>query len=189
MVVSDYAKLDAVASKVNAAPGPGGTDWRLGTVSGPKQYMRQAAKQTIYERLVPLAYPYIYDLGESGNARTWYCDGNIGVDKNLFKDEPDSAQIVGRFASSNASYYAPNMAVGAANAQGPDEQRARTGPPAAITDQLFKSAVNGGIGLTKLEFFSPRNGFRLFPRTRSATRATAGGTGHRSTSSRRDARA
>lgn len=32
-----------------------------------------------------------------------------------------------------------------------------------MTDPLFKSPSNGGIGLTKLDFYSPRNGFRLFP--------------------------
>ncbi|MDQ6696382.1 MAG: hypothetical protein M3Z46_02855, partial [Actinomycetota bacterium] len=37
------------------------------------------------------------------------------------------------------------------------------GPPASITNLLFTSADNGGVGSTKLELYSPRNGFRLFP--------------------------
>jgi hypothetical protein len=160
MIVSDYAKLNVVASKVSAAPGPGETDWRLGTV---REDLRRASKQTIYERLVPLAYPVLYDLGESGNARGWYCDGGIAFDKNLFNDQPDSGQFIGRFASGNPGYYAPTMVVAQANARGRGHDARIAGPPASVTDPLFQSAVNGGIGLTKLEFYSPRNGFRLFP--------------------------
>ena len=45
------------------------------------------------------------------------------------------------------------------------------GVPASITDELFKSSADGGLGLNKLQFYSPRNGFRWFPSdpTRSST--------------------
>lgn len=50
----------------------------------------RAARQTIYERLVPLAYPVMYDLGGSdllGNARDSYCYGGIfKVNKYLFHE-------------------------------------------------------------------------------------------------------
>ncbi len=161
LIVSDYGKLTAVASKVDAQPGPGETDWRLGNVGQARDELVLAAKQTIYERLVPLAYPVMYDLGERiSNARDWYCDGQAGDDKHLFAEQADGAQFVGRFP---ATGWSPLIAVAAAQATG-DHYGARIpGVPASITDVLFKSPANGGLGLNKLEFYSPRNGFRWFP--------------------------
>jgi hypothetical protein len=51
-----------------------------------------------------------------------------------------------------------------------DEARIR-GIPASIADPLFQPVAQGGLGLAKLQFFSPRNGFRYFPPqpTRSST--------------------
>jgi hypothetical protein len=160
LIVSDYGKLTAVASKVDAKPGPGETDWRLGNVGQARDELVLAAKQTIYQRLVPLAYPVMYDLGQVSNAGDWYCDGGIGYNKHLFAGQADGAQFIGRFP---ATGWSPLIAVAAAHATG-DHYGARIpGVPASITDVLFNSPANGGLGLNKLEFYSPRNGFRWFP--------------------------
>jgi hypothetical protein len=170
LIVSDHGKLTAVAGKVNAAPASGEMDWRLEGLAQTRPDLERATKQTIYERLVPLAFPVIYDLGESGNARSWYChSGSVLVDKNLFADEPDSAQLVGRFPGVHPSRpdlafpYAPNMAVGAEHARGSARSARIPGPSADVTDPLFKTRGEGGVGLTKLEFYSARNGFRYYP--------------------------
>jgi hypothetical protein len=164
LIVSDYGKLTAVASKVDAKPGPGERDWRLGNVGQAREALRVAAKQTIYERLVPLAYPKMYELGLLGNAREWYCDNGIlsflVPDKYLFKDQADSAQFVGRFPETS---WSPLFAVGRAHATGHGADARIPGIPPEVANTLFKPVADGGVGLSKLEFYSTRNGFRYFP--------------------------
>ncbi len=184
LIVSDYGKLTAVASKVDAQPGPGEFDWRLGNVGQSRDGLIRAAKQTIYERLVSLAYPVMYDLGQADpasgggpvkqidNARNWYCDGGLfAVNKHLFADQADGAQFVARFpaALSNpdpdraTTYWAPLIAVAQVHATGHVHDARIPGIPSTITDELFNPVDQGGLGLNKLEFYSPRNGFRYLP--------------------------
>ena len=161
LIVSDYGKLTAVASKVDAQPGPGEPDWRLGDVGQARDGLIRAAKQTIYESLVPVAFPVMYDLGKIDNARNWYCDGGpFTVNKHLFAEQADGAQFIGRFP---ATQYEPTIAVAAAHAVGNLHSARILGVPAPVTDVLFKPVAQGGLGLNKLEFYSPRNGFRWFP--------------------------
>src|SRR5437763_4298537 len=121
LIVSDWGKLKAVASKVDAAPRPGETDWRLGDVAAAQKGLERAAKRTIYERLVPLAYPVMYDLGAQdaargfSNARDWYCQGGfLKANKHLFADQADGAQFIGRFFPG----WGPSIAVGQEHATG-----------------------------------------------------------------------
>ncbi len=164
LIVSDYGKLTAVASKVNAKPGPGEPDWRLGNVGQAREALRVAAKRTIYERLVPLAYPEMYELGLLGNAREWYCDNGIFSflvpDKYLFGNQADSAQFIARFPETP---WSPLFAVGRVHAIKHGADARIPGIPAEIADTLFKPVAEGGVGFSKLEFYSPRNGFRYFP--------------------------
>ena len=168
LIVSDYGKLTTVANKVGAQPGPGETDWRLGDVGQATDALIQATKQTIYERLVPLAYPVMYDLGQIQNARDWYCDGGIAYNKHLFADQADGAQFVGRFP---ATQWNPLIAVAAVHATGSLHEARILGVPGSITDVLFKPIVQGGLGLNKLQFYSPHNGFRWFPSDPSSSSA------------------
>jgi hypothetical protein len=135
--------------------------------------LRRSGKQTIYQRLVPVAFPVMYDLGESGNARGWYCDGRWAYDKNLFNEQADGAQFVGRF---QAGSWNPTIAVAAAHATGSLHDARIPGIPPSVADNLFKDQSSGGIGLNKLEFYSPGNGFRFFPSepTRLSTSAPSG---------------
>jgi hypothetical protein len=171
LIVSDYGKLTAVASKVDATPGPGETDWRLGNVGNARAGLIRAAKQTIYERLVPLAYPVMYDLGGVGNARDWECLGAAFFlfDKHLFADQADGAQFVGRFAGG----WSPTIAVAQEHATGNGHDARIPGIPASITNTLFDSVDKDGLGLDKLQFYSPHNGFRYLP---SAPSRPASGT-------------
>jgi hypothetical protein len=172
LIVSDYGKLSAVADKVDATPGPGEFDWRLGNVGQAEAALRLAARQTIYERLVPLAYPVMYDLGQIGNARDWNCSqGYFDTSdtfpfveyfpKYLFKQQSDNAQFVARFPETP---WTPTIAVAEARATGNNGGARIRGIPDAIANLLFKSSANGGMGFSKLQFYSPGNGFRYFPR-------------------------
>jgi hypothetical protein len=167
LIVSDYGKLTAVASKVDAQPGPGETDWRLGDPGQASNLIERAAKQTIYEALVPLAYPVMYDLGNVGNAREWYCESDalFTASRHLFGEQPDGAQFVGRFPDPGPGYppWTTNIAVAQANATGSQAAARIPGVPGSITDKLFGPVAQGDLGLNTLEFYSPRNGFRYFP--------------------------
>jgi hypothetical protein len=157
LIVSDYGKLTAVASKVDADPA-----WVLPSNMGEaKNELRRAAKQTIYQSLVPLAYPVMYDLGGVGNARDWECirAAFFLVDKHLFADQPDGAQFVGRFPGD----WNPLIAVAAVHATGNGTSARIPGVPESIVAALFNPVDTGGLGLNKLQFYSPRNGFRYFP--------------------------
>ena len=164
LIVSDYGKLTTVASKVDAKPGPGETDWRLGNVGKAREGLERAAKRTIYEALVPLAYPVMYDLGQVSNARDWYCDGGHFIvplpDKHLFAEQADGSQFIGRFTG-----WTTTIAVARAHAVDHGGDARIRGIPASITDVLFKSPDQDkdGLGLNKLQFYSPANGFRYLP--------------------------
>jgi hypothetical protein len=161
IIVSDYGKLMAVASKVDSDP-----NWVLGAPGNAREALIRAAKQTIAEVLIPKAYPVLYDLGPiyGLNARNWNCFyeavfTGITRHKYLFADEPDSGQVVERFP--NTSWY-PATAIGGVNATGSTDGARIPTPTAAIMDPVFAPDGLGGLGLRKLEFFSPRL-FRLFP--------------------------
>ncbi len=161
LIVSDYGKLIDVANRVDAAPGPGETDWRVGSVGNARAGLDRAAKQTIYERLVPLAYPKMYDLGGVGNARDWECLRAFffTVDKHLFADQSDGAQFIARFPGN----WDPIIAVAAVHATGNASGARIPGVPNSIAAALFNPVDEDGLGLSKLQFYSPRNGFKYFP--------------------------
>lgn len=155
LIVSDYGKLTVVASKVNAKPGPGEFDWRLGNVGQLRNALIRAAKETIYERLLPLAYPYMYKLGGWANARDWWCYVPWPYrDRYLFRKQVDRAQFVGRYPG------ASTVAVAKASYTDSGGDAYVPGIPDSIADPLFKPVAQDGLGLNKLQFYSPRNGFR-----------------------------
>ena len=162
LIVSDYGKLSAVASRVDAKPGPGERDWRLGNVGQAREGLVLAARRTIYERLVPVAYPVMYDIGQI-NARDWKCDGgHFGPvplpDKHLFAGQTDDSQFIGRFSN-----WTTTIAVAEAHAVEHGADARIPGIDPSITDVLFKPTDQGGLGLNKLQFYSPANGFRYLP--------------------------
>jgi hypothetical protein len=162
IVVSDYGKLTAVAGKVDSDP-----DWRLNPTSA-KGALIKAAERTIYETLIPKAFPVLYDLGDvgrfrSGNyAKHWRCEYRVVFVtkvKYLFHDEPEGGQVVMRFPKTN---WNPLIAVGAVHAVGHVGNARIPSPPANVADELFQPLSQGGLGMSKLEFYSPPR-FRFFP--------------------------
>jgi hypothetical protein len=157
LIVSDYGKLTVVASKVNAKPGPGEFDWRLGNVGRLRDALIRAAKETIYERLLPLAYPNLYKLGGWANARDWWCYVPWPYpNRYLFREQSDAAQFVGRFGGGTTT-----VAVAKARYEGSGGDALVRGIPNTIAAELFKPVAQDGLGLNKLQFYSTRNGFRF----------------------------
>jgi hypothetical protein len=157
LIVTDYGKLTAVAGKVDSDP-----NWILGQPGAARDALIRAGKQTIAEKLVPLAYPVMYDLGRvyGLNARNWNCFYVVFVTKrkNLFQDEPDGGQVVERFPKND---WTPVIAVGGADAQGHTDSARIPSPPGSFMDDLFRPPALGGVGMKKLEFYTPRL-FRYF---------------------------
>jgi hypothetical protein len=159
IIVSDYGKLNAVASKVDSDP-----NWVLGAPGNARDGLIRAAKQTIAEILIPKAFPVLYDLGAPypRNARNWNCFYDVPFStrhKYLFADEPDGGQVTERFPDTN---WYPTMAIGAVNAVDHQSDARIPTPPGSVMDPLFQPPALGGLGLKKLEFFTPRL-FRLLP--------------------------
>jgi hypothetical protein len=155
LIVSDYRKLTEVAGKINRPPVGAEPDWRLGNIGIATNELTEAAKRTIYERLLPLAYPNMYQLAGWANARDWWCYVPWPYpDRYLFRKQDDGAQFVGRYPD------AMTVAVAKASYLGSGGDAYVPGIPDTITNELFKPLAAGGLGLNKLEFYSPRNGFR-----------------------------
>jgi hypothetical protein len=158
IIVSDYGKLMAVAGKTDSD-----TNWRLGSPGDSREHLIRAAKQTISETLIPKAYPVLYDLGYplDRQARNWNCKYTVFFvhkTKHLFA-EPDGGQVVERFPNG----WNPVMAVGGARATGHASGARIPSPPESVLKPLFDpTTLDGGLGMKKLEFYSPRL-FRLFP--------------------------
>ncbi len=181
IIVSDYGKLNAVAAKVDSDP-----SWILGAPGNSREGLIRAAKQAISETLIPKAWPVLYDLGYPTNrvAREWNCYYVVFVTKHkfLFADEPDGGQVGMRFPRTN---WNPVMAIGGVHATGSTDGARIPTPPATVVNPLFESTALGGLGLKKLEFFSPTL-FRLFPSNPERTNnervslgADTGGQGYR----------
>ena len=157
ILVSDYGKLMAVAGKVDADP-----NWIIRTPGAAREQLIRAAKRTISEALIPVAYPVLYDLGRVPhlNAGHWRCIYGFLSErvKYLFDRNPNGGQVVQRFPGG----WEPVMAVGAVHATGSQGAARIPTPPATVVDPLFAPPALGGLGMRKLEFYSPRL-FRLFP--------------------------
>jgi hypothetical protein len=158
IILSDYDKLTQVA-RIAAPLDPGAIQSSL----------IRAAKQSIAETLIPVAWPILYDLGlpPKRTAEDWNCyyKSYLGLKTEhlyLFRDEPSSGQVLERFPNTN---WEPVMAIGGYTS-GRNQNAIVSTPsaerPKAFMDDLFKGPLVNGLGLKKLEFFSPRL-FRLFP--------------------------
>ncbi|UJA21237.1 hypothetical protein HJD18_14125 [Thermoleophilia bacterium SCSIO 60948] len=147
MLVSDFGKLQAAAAKINNDP-----NWKLpvnDTVA--VQQLENGAKQWFYTSLVPAAYPYLI-RGNTNNARAMDCI--ITDDKRAWPNQPDDAQMywtVGYNAANNPIRNIFFFARGMGGAMS---------PPGGLGTKMFapRIASSGptGLGMEKLEFFTPR---------------------------------
>jgi hypothetical protein len=158
LIVSDYGKLTAVASRVDADP-----NWVVGPLGMARNELVRAAKQTISEVVIPIPWPVLYDLGLAPhrNAGLWKCTYGFARERQkfLFDRNPAGGQVVQRFARN----WTPVMAAGAVHTIGTQNNARIPTPPADVVDPLFAPPALGGLGMRKLEFYRPDR-FRLLPR-------------------------
>lgn len=161
IIMSDGTKMSEVAALVNSAK------WKLDDIPRMTERVRLATKQTIYQALIPTAYPMLYDLtGSVYSAKDWYCDGGFAYDKHLFQNTDGGANLT--FVMTDPRYLGQRhvIAVGARDTVGTLHSAYVPAPPDSLTVPLFRSPDSpqgGGIGLYKLQFYSPQN-FEMFPR-------------------------
>jgi hypothetical protein len=159
IVLSDWTKMQEVAEKADG-------DWNLGDIDSTTTQLRRATRQSIYQSLVPVAWPMLYDLGYGiKHATDWLCYGeSYTVDKRLFQHTGAGAEVLYEVSSEEHL-----IAVGAERATGSKTSAYVPAPSQELTSRLFRdpddpTGGGGGIGLSKLQFYSPQN-FRLFPKS------------------------
>jgi hypothetical protein len=144
MIVSDYGKLTAADGHID-------TDWALPDDIKPTvDAFRTSSKQWFYEALIPTAFPYLI-RANSNQARNLDCDAGHYEHFGFF-NQPDMFQMnatVGYNADGtaiNADFFFTKGIGGAAS------------PSASIGDEMFRprSGPDPGLGMEKLQFFSPR---------------------------------
>jgi len=159
IVVSDYGKLTDMAARVDSDPA-----WILPPSIFPAvDEMSTAAKQWFYQTLLPVVYfaVQVNPAPPSGpaSARDYTCFSSLKKPgtrtSRPFGNEPDSGQVrlITGFAQ-NGTPIAPVFAL--ASDLGTNPFRV---PPASLTDPLFRGQddpLGPGLGLRKLEFYSPR---------------------------------
>jgi hypothetical protein len=141
ILVSDYSKLTTASRHID-------TDWVLPpTLGSTAEAFRAASKQWFYEALIPTAFPYLIRVN-SGNARSTECQiGGYG-----WPNQPDTFQmnaIVGYADNgspiTNDFFFTKGIGGGAS-------------PNNSIGDEMFRppGTPNPGLGIEKLQFFTPR---------------------------------
>jgi hypothetical protein len=139
LIVSDYGKLKTADQHIDS-------DWSLPT--NPQvsiEAFRTASRQWFYEALIPTAYPYLIRANTS-QARSLSCTSGG------WPNQPDFFQM--------------NATVGYDNNGNPINgdffftrgQGGAASPPAQLGDEMFRprSGANPGLGIEKLQFFTPR---------------------------------
>jgi hypothetical protein len=163
IIMSDWTKMSEVAARASSDP-----KWDLGDVRATSPKFELAARQSIYQALVPAAYPVLYDLGTgTTHATDWYCNaGAVLYDKHLFQHTGTSAEVPYLVPATLAGEpeQVHLIAVGARHTVDTLHSAYIPAPPDTLTSKLFRdpdAPQPGGIGLYKLQFYSPQN-FHLF---------------------------
>ncbi len=162
IIMSDWSKMSEVAAAAASNP-----KWVLGDVATSVESMRLGTKQAIYQSLIPVAYPVLYDLGTGvAHAKDWKCisPSILLVDKNLFQNTGTGAELTWTMTYPPSIGKTHVLAVGARNAVGHTKGAYIPSPPESITGPLFRDPAapeGGGIGLYKLDFYSSQH-FEVF---------------------------
>ncbi len=142
LYVSDYGKLMTAFKKVDS-------DWSLPQFpSESAATYRTATKQWFWEALVPAGYPYLLRATGANNARNLKC--GLEHDRWAWPNQPDEYQMnatVGYRSDGspiNAVFFFTRGLGGAMS------------PPGQIGDEMFKPLNQGGLGMEKYQFFTPR---------------------------------
>lgn len=140
LIVSDWGKLEDAERHIKS-------NWGLEDTA-PESALRTASQQQFYESLIPVAYPDLIQgnvdrpvgLYSGGDAQSFFC----------WPGQPDDAQV-----SATAGYDASGNAI--KNRFFFTRGWGWTSPPTdRVFDGLFKPRNQGGLGVEKLSFFTPR---------------------------------
>lgn len=176
IIMSDGTKLSDVAAVANSDD-----KWELGDKDTTVARIGLATRQAIYQALVPVAYPVIYDLGSGiTHATQWYCSSPFPlVDKNLFQDTGEGAEVLYKVTDPKWGLLGKIdvMAIGAVKTVGSLKSAYVPAPPDTLTKTLFADPGAGGVGLYKLAFYTPEH-FRLFPEVLQQDLRTDGNRGY-----------
>lgn len=160
IVMSDESKMSEVSKAAFSTDG-----WKPGNSATVAEGLRLASKQTIWQSLLPAAYPELYDLGTGiTHATDWRCIGEgVTIQKRLFQHTDPGAEL--HYKMTDPSYIGQDhlFVVGARHAVSNLSSAYIPSPPASLTDRLFRDPTLGGIGLYKLSFYSPQY-FHVFDR-------------------------
>ncbi len=170
IIMSDWSKMSDVAAVATSSP-----RWKLGDIATTTENIRLATKQAIYQALVPVAYPVLYDLGTGiTDARSWICRSPSALlyDKKLFQRTAPGAQLSWTITDGPSAGETHLLAVGGRHTVGSLHSAYVPAPPDSVTGPLFRDpSSDGGIGLNKLEFYSPQN-FQLFGKVLQQSKPT-----------------
>jgi hypothetical protein len=160
IIMSDFSKMSDVAAVATSSD-----KWKLGDIATSSESMRQGTKAAIYQSLIPVAWPVLYDLGTGiTHAPQWICRSHsiFLYDKNLFQNTPQGAEIPFRFPETSPT-ETHLLVVGGPHTVGNLHSAYVPAPPDSLTGPLFRDPTSpqGGIGLHKLDFYSSRF-FRVF---------------------------
>jgi hypothetical protein len=162
IIMSDYSKMSDVAAVATSS-----TKWKLDDIAKSTASMRLATQQEIYQALLPVAYPFLYDLGTGvAHATDWICRSPGPLyDKRLFQNTGRGAEITWRMTSGGDFGKDHLLVLGARHTVGSLHSAYIPAPPEDLTGDLFRDPAApkpGGIGLYRLAFYSPQY-FRVFP--------------------------
>ncbi|HVS98884.1 MAG TPA: hypothetical protein VHE08_00045 [Solirubrobacterales bacterium] len=144
LIVSDHGKLMAAYRHVDS-------DWALPSPEVADNTLRTASKQWFWEALIPTAFPYLI-RADSDNARNLTCN-DLGSDRHAWPNQPDFFQMdatVGYRENGtpiDAVFFFTRGLGGAMS------------PSAQIGDEMFRprtGTADPGLGMEKLQFFTPR---------------------------------
>ena len=165
IVMSDWTKTTDVVSRI-----ANDQTWELGDPDKTRARLERATRQSVYQTLVPVAYPVLYDLGFNiRHATDWICRSRASIlgallyDKRLFQKTGTGAEVPW-LVRDQGTLFSHLMAVGAVRTVGSKHDAYVPAPPADLTSKLFRDPDDptpGGLGFNKLQFYSPAN-FRVF---------------------------
>ncbi len=142
ILVSDYGKLTAARAAIASEKWPEVN--RTAAISE----LQTAARQWSYEALMPVGYPYLIRANGVSNARSLNC---VDVRQN-WPSQPDQFQmnaITGYDASGNP--ISSDFFIARGNGR-------NASPAASVAEAMFRPREGDepGLGMEKLQFFTPR---------------------------------
>ena len=127
-----------------------------------------ATTRAIYQSLLPVGFPVLYDLGtQVTRATDWQCIGDYSgalFNKSLFQRNGADTEMTWTMTAAPHVGESHLIAVGGRHAMSSLRSAYIPAPTDNVTASLFKdpNGPGGGVGLYKLQLYSPQN-FEVFP--------------------------